>query len=80
MWQVDLVHLWFVSLWHLHDARTSGHPGIKKTWENAKNCPLYWHQVHDSTADYVRACRKCRERNDPQCRKRHSMKSYIMGG
>ena len=36
--------------------------------------------MHDSTADYVRTCRKCGERNDPQCRKRHSMKSYIMGG
>ena len=58
-------------LWHLHDAHTSGHPGIKKTWENAKACPFYWQQMHDSTTNYVRAYRICGERNEPQCRKRH---------
>ena len=67
-------------LWHLHDSHTSGPSGIKKTWENAKTCPFYWQQMHDSTADYVRACRICGERNDPQHRKRHPMKSYLLGG
>ena len=43
-------------LWHLHDAHTSGHPGIKKTWENAQACPFYWLQMHETTADDVRAC------------------------
>ncbi|MCG8109893.1 MAG: hypothetical protein JAZ10_03920, partial [Candidatus Thiodiazotropha endolucinida] len=67
-------------LWHLHDSHTSGHPGIKKTWEKAKSCPFYWQQMHDTTADYVRACRICGERNDPQRRKRHPMKTYLLGG
>ena len=66
-------------LWHLHDSHTSGHPGIKKTWENAKVCPFYWQQMHDTTVDYVKACRVCGERNEPQCRKRHPMKSYVLG-
>ena len=67
-------------LWHLHEAHTAGHPGIKKTWENAKACPFFWQQMNETTADYVRACRICAERNDPQCRKRHPMKSYVLGG
>ena len=29
-------------LWYLHDARTSGHPGIKRTYEKAKLSPFYW--------------------------------------
>ena len=63
-----------------HDAHTSGHPGIEKTWENAKACQFYWLQMHETTADYVRACQICEERNDPPCEKRHRMASYVLGG
>ena len=36
--------------------------------------------MHDTTADYVKACRVCGERNEPQCTKRHPMEAYVLGG
>ena len=66
--------------WHLHDSHTSGHPGIEKNCENAKACLFYWQQMHDTTADYVKAFRVCGERNDPLCRRRNPMKLYVLGG
>ncbi|CAC5386308.1 unnamed protein product [Mytilus coruscus] len=35
-------------LWYLHDARTSGHLGIKKTVERAHICPFYWWSMQRS--------------------------------
>ena len=36
--------------------------------------------MNDTTAGYVKACGVFGKRNEPQCRKRHPMKSYVLGG
>ena len=36
--------------------------------------------MHDTKTDYVIACRIYGERNDPKRRKRHPLKSYLLGG
>ncbi|KAK3107838.1 hypothetical protein FSP39_023236 [Pinctada imbricata] len=66
-------------LWYLHDARTCGHPGIKKTYEKAKLCPFYWRNMQDTIKLYVNQCEICGERKDPRFKKRHGLKSYVVG-
>lgn len=67
-------------LWYLHDARTSGLPGIKRTYEKAKLSPFYWRNMKDSIKLYVNQCEICGERKNPLRQKRHIMlKSYVVG-
>ncbi|CAC5370884.1 unnamed protein product [Mytilus coruscus] len=66
-------------IWYLHDARTCGHLGIKKIYERAKLSPFYWRNMEDTVKMYVNQCDICGERKDPRFRKRHQMKSYIVG-
>ncbi|KAK3107787.1 hypothetical protein FSP39_022147 [Pinctada imbricata] len=66
-------------LWYLHDARTCGHPGIKKTYEKANLCPFYWRNMQDTIKLYVNQCEICGERKDPRFKKRHGLKSYVVG-
>lgn len=65
--------------WYLHDARTSGHLGIKKTYERAKLSPFFWKGMKDRIKLYVSKCEICGERKNPPVKKRHFMKSYIVG-
>ena len=39
--------------WYLHDARTGGHPGIKKTFDKAKLSPFYWKDMRGTVKLYV---------------------------
>jgi len=59
-------------LWYLHDARTAGHMGIKKTWEKAKLCPYYWYKMQQTVKDFVNKCDICGERKNMQYHKKTS--------
>lgn len=65
--------------YYLHDARTAGHQGIKKTYDKAKLSPYFWCNMQKTVVDYVRSCDICGERKSPPFKKRHKMKSYVMG-
>ena len=67
-------------LWYLHDSHVSGHLGIQKTTQKAKQCPFYWIGINQTVADYVRACQICGEANNPQRRHRHLLQTYVPGG
>lgn len=54
--------------------------GIQKTIEKGKLCPYYWHGMQQSITHYVNSCEICGERKSPQKKKRHKLKSYIVGG
>ena len=64
-------------LWYLHDARTSAHTGINKTYEKAKLSQFYWRNMQGSIKLYVNQCEICDERKNPHLQKRHMMKSYV---
>ncbi|CAC5367980.1 unnamed protein product [Mytilus coruscus] len=66
-------------LWYLHDARTSGHLGIKKTVERAHICPFYWWSMQRSVKEYVHNCEICEERKNPAHKKRHALKTHLVG-
>ncbi|VDI26371.1 Hypothetical predicted protein [Mytilus galloprovincialis] len=66
-------------LWYLHDTKTAGHLGIKKTYEKAKLSPFYWRNMQESIKNYVNQCEICGERKNPPNKKRHCMKSYVVG-
>ncbi|CAC5407656.1 unnamed protein product [Mytilus coruscus] len=66
-------------LWYLHDARTGAHLGIKKTYEKAKLSPFYWRDMQGSIKLYIQQCEICGERKSPMAKKRHQMKSYVVG-
>ena len=66
-------------LWYLHDARTGGHPGIKKTIDKAKLSSFYWKDMRGTVKLYVNQCEICEERKNPTIKKRHLLKSYVVG-
>ena len=66
-------------LWYLHDARTSGHLGIKKTVERAHICPFYWWSMQRSAKEYAHNCEICEERKNPAHKKRHALKTHLVG-
>lgn len=66
-------------LWYLHDAKTAGHQGVKKTLEKAKMCPFYWQGMRSAVKTYVSKCDICGERKHPAFTKRHHLKSHVMG-
>ncbi|CAC5408224.1 unnamed protein product [Mytilus coruscus] len=72
----SIVHTIF---WYLHDTRTAGHLGIKKTHEKAKLSPFYWIHMQESVTQYVNQCEICGERKNPPNKKRHLLKSYNVG-
>ncbi|VDI42665.1 Hypothetical predicted protein [Mytilus galloprovincialis] len=63
----------------LHDARTGAHLGIKRTYEKAKLSPFYWRDMQGSIKLYIQQCEICGERESPMAKKRHQMKSYVVG-
>ena len=67
-------------LWYLHDFHVSGHLGIKKATQKAKQCPFYWIGINQTVAYYVRACQICGEANNQQRRHRHLLQTYVPGG
>lgn len=66
-------------LWYIHDSPTGGHQGISRTCKRARRSPFYWPRMNQSVKEYVQTCDICEEKKQPQSRKRHTMKSYIMG-
>jgi len=53
--------------------------GIKKTFEKAKLSPFYWQDMKKTVRRYVDQCDICGERKNPLYKKRHCMKSYVVG-
>lgn len=66
-------------LWYLHDAKTAGHQGVAKTLEKAKISPFYWQGMRKSVKYYVSKCEICGERKNPAFKKRHPLKSHVVG-
>jgi len=66
-------------LWYMHDSKTAGHVGIKKTFANSKMSPFYWQNMQDSVKQYVEQCEICGERKNPPNKKRHLLQSYVVG-
>ena len=67
-------------MWHLHDAPTSGHMGIRRTLLRAVDSSYYWPGMKQYVRDYVRSCDICEERKNPGRKKRNYMESYVAGG
>ena len=67
------------TLWYLHDARTVGHPGIKKIFDKAKLSPFYWKDMRGTVKLYVNQCEICEERKNPTIKKRHLLKYFVVG-
>lgn len=53
--------------------------GIKKTFEKAKLSPFYWQDMKKTVRRYVDQCDICGERKNRLYKKRHCMKSYVVG-
>lgn len=66
-------------LWYLHDAKTAGHQGVKNTLEKAKISPFYWLGMRKTVRNYVNKCEICGERKNPAFKKRHPLKSHVVG-
>ena len=66
-------------MWYIHDAHVSGHLGIRKSHDRAKQCPFFWSCMSQSVADYVRSCQLCGEANNPVRSKRHFLQKYTVG-
>ena len=67
-------------MWHLHDAPTSGHMGIRRTLLRAVDSSYYWPGMKQYVRDYFRSCDICEERKNPGRKKRNYMESYVAGG
>jgi hypothetical protein len=52
-------------LWYLHDTKTAGHLGIKKTFGRANMSPLFWQNMQESVKRYLNQCEICGERKKP---------------
>jgi hypothetical protein len=53
--------------------------GIKKTFDKAKLSPFYWKDMQGTVKLYVNQCEICEERKNPTIKKRHLLKSYVVG-
>ena len=63
----------------LHDAKTAGHFGQKKTIERVKRCPFYWPGMAAFARRWVQNCVKCGARKGPQHSKRGPLQTYWVG-
>jgi len=66
-------------LTELHDVRTSGHLGQKKTIERAKISRFYWPGMAQFARRWVANCPVCASRKHPKHSKRTPLKSYRVG-
>lgn len=66
-------------MWYLHDAKTAGHMGIRRTISKLMNSQYYWPRMKQYAQDYLSACDICEERKNPTWKKRSYMKSYLSG-
>lgn len=67
-----------VVIWYLHDAKTAGHQGVKRTLEKAKISPFFWQGMRRTIKNYVGKCKICSERENPVFKKRHQLKSNVV--
>jgi hypothetical protein len=63
----------------LHDAKTAGHQGQKRTIDRAKKSPFYWPGMVTYARRWVQNCRVCASRKHPQYSKRTPLQTYRVG-
>lgn len=66
-------------MWYLHDSKTAGHMGIRRTISKVMNSQYYWPQLKRYAQDYVSSCDICEESKNPTRKKRSYMKTYLSG-
>ena len=63
----------------LHDVKTAGHQGQKRTMERAKKSPFYWPGMVNFARRWVQSCTVCMARKHPQYSKRTPLLTYRVG-
>ena len=63
----------------LHDAKTAGHLGQKKTLARMRNCPFYWPGMGSFARRWVQNCVVCASRKNPKYSKRTPLQGYRVG-
>ena len=63
----------------LHDSRTSGHLGQKKTIERTKRSPFYWPGMAVYARRWVQNCQVCAAKKNPRYNKRTPLQTYWVG-
>ena len=63
----------------LHDAKTAGHQGQKRTMDRAKKSPFYWPGMITYARRWVQNCKVCAARKHPQYSKRTPLQTYRVG-
>ena len=66
-------------LMSLHDDKTAGHLGQKKTVDRAKRSPFYWPGMVSYTKQWVLNCPVCAARKNPKYSRRTPMQIYRVG-
>jgi transposase InsO family protein len=63
----------------LHDAKTAGHLGEKKTIERLRRSPFYWPGMNSYGKMWVKGCKVCASRKFPKYAKRSPLQNYRVG-
>lgn len=63
----------------LHDAKTAGHLGMRKTRLRVYKSRFFWPAMGSAASRWVRNCLKCGARKHPQYSKRAGMQTYRVG-
>ena len=63
----------------LHDTKTAGHMGIRKTRARAFMSRYFWPGMSDYVKRWVTNCLKCGARKKPQYSRRQPMQTYYVG-
>ena len=63
----------------LHDVKTAGHMGMRKTRERACRSRFYWPGMSTSVQRWVQRCLQCGSRKKPKHGKRQPMQTYRVG-
>ena len=66
-------------LMELHDAKTAGHLGQKKTIERLKRSPFYWPGMGSYARRWVQGCVVCAAKKNPRHSKRSPLQGYRVG-
>ena len=76
---VTAVSMFGAVLTELHDSKTAGHLGQKKTLERLKRSRFYWPGMSNFAKQWVLNCPTCGSRKHPQYSKRTKLQTYWVG-
>lgn len=62
----------------LHNDQFAGHLGLKRTLARVR-FRFYWAGYHVFIERWCKRCKECQQRNQPKCKSRGSLQSYVVG-